>query len=88
MRQMVGFERPLKVKLVTALLLRLFAVEEELLELRVTSSSNTSVSPSGSGSYAPCMFPAVDGLKKKSFQIENLENIFQIMAKDLHYIHK
>ena len=49
-RQMVGFERPLKVKLVTSLLLRLFAVEEELLELRVTSSANTSVSPSGLGS--------------------------------------
>ena len=64
MRQMVGFERPLKVKLVTALLLRLFAVEEELLELRVTSSSNTCASPSALGSYAPCMVPAVDGSKK------------------------
>ena len=62
MRQMVGFERPLKVKLVTALLLRLLEVEEELLELRVTSSAITSASPSGSGSYAPCMFPPVDNL--------------------------
>lgn len=58
---MVGFERPLKVKLVTALLFLLFDVEELLLELRVTSSSNTSVSPWASGSYAPCMFPSVGG---------------------------
>lgn len=64
MRQMVGFERPLKVKLVTALRLLLFDAEE-LLELRVTSSAITSVSPSGSGSYAPCMFPAVDNLTNK-----------------------
>lgn len=65
MRQMVGFDRPLKVKLVTALRLLLFDAEEELLELRVTSSAITSVSPSGSGSYAPCMFPAVDNLTNK-----------------------
>lgn len=75
MRQMVGFERPLKVKLVTALLLRLFAVEEELLELRVTSSANTSVSPSGLGSYAPCMFPAVDGSRKYSSKLRILKTI-------------
>ena len=65
MRQMVGFERPLKVKSVTALLLLLLDAEEELLALRDTSSTNTSVSPSGSGSYAPCMSPAVGSLTIK-----------------------
>ena len=66
MRQMVGFERPLKAKSVTALLLLLLdGVEELLLELRASSSANTSESPSGSGSYAPCISPAVEGLTNK-----------------------